>query len=92
MTIEDRFWEFHQANPRVYTLFDRFARQVLGRGHKRFSSDAILHRIRWETRVETVGDAFKINDHFSAHYARLWMAENPDHADLFATRALREAA
>jgi hypothetical protein len=92
MKIEDRFWEFHEANPKVYELFDRFTKQVIRRGHKNFSSDAILHRIRWETNVATNGDKFKINDHFSAYYARLWLENNPDHDGFFRTRELREAA
>lgn len=92
MSIEDRFWAFHEANPRVYELFDRFTRQVIQRGHTRFSADAILHRIRWETSVVTRGDQFKINDHYSAYYSRLWMNDNPEHDGIFATRELREAA
>ncbi|WP_316201030.1 MULTISPECIES: hypothetical protein [unclassified Bradyrhizobium] len=92
MSIEERFWAFHESNPKVYQLFDRFTKQVISRGHTRFSSDAILHRIRWETNVETHGDKFKINDHYSAYYARMWMDLNPDHDGFFATRELREAA
>jgi hypothetical protein len=92
LSIEDRFWAFHQANPKVYQLFDRFTQQVIERGHKRFSADAVLHRIRWETSVVTRGDQFKINDHYSAYYSRMWMNDNPAYDDIFATRELREAA
>jgi hypothetical protein len=90
-SIEDRFNDFHATNPEVYRLFDRFTREVIKQGHPRFSADAILHRIRWETTVVTRGDQFKINDHFSAYYARTWMAANPKHDGFFATRTLREA-
>lgn len=85
-----RFLEFHQANPHVYRLFCRFADELLARGFRRYSSDAILHRIRWHMHVETTGaDGFALNDHFTAHYARLWLADHPGHGGFFEIRRER---
>ncbi len=80
------FFRFHRENPHVYELFDRFTRQVIARGRTRYSSDAIFHRVRWETSIVTTGDVFKINDHHTAYYSRLWMRLNPEHKGLFRTR------
>lgn len=89
---EAEFWRFHAENPMIYWLFDRFAHQVIARNRTRFSSDAILHRIRWETNIETTGaEPFKINDHCSAYYARLWMRNNPTKPMIFSTRGLTAA-
>jgi len=90
--IEQRFQQFHADNPQVYELFDRFTREVIRRGYKRFSSDAILHRIRWETSVVTTDRQFKINDHYTAYYARLWMQNNPQYDGFFSLRSIKEAA
>jgi hypothetical protein len=89
-TIAARFAEFDAANPRVYTLFVRFAREVR-RARPRYSADAILHRIRWEIALTTVSDdGFKINNVYSSRYARKLMKEFPDEfGGFFQLRKLR---
>jgi hypothetical protein len=87
--IEARFWTFHAENPVIYRLFDRFTQQAIARGHAHLSADMVLHRIRWETSVETSEGGYKINDHFTAYYGRLWMRNNPKHEGFFRTRELR---
>lgn len=90
--LERAFEEFHAANPRVFELFEKFAFEVIGAGHRHYSADAILHRIRWHVAVETKsGDGFKINDHHSAYYARLFEARHPERSGFFRTRRVREA-
>ena len=42
---------FHQRHPRVSILFVRFAKEIIGRGYKNYSVNAIFERIRWETDV-----------------------------------------
>jgi hypothetical protein len=90
--IEAAFWQFHSENPRVYELFNSFTRQAINRGHKSMSADMILHRIRWETSVETTEDEPRINNNYSAYYGRLWSRNNPDFASLFRTRRLLAGA
>jgi hypothetical protein len=85
---EAEFWKHHDVNPRMYELFNQFAGQAVVR-RPRYSSDAILHRIRWFTDIESTGEPFKVNDHYSAYYARLWMRDHPEHAGFFETRATR---
>ena len=85
--LEAEFREFHTANPHVYDLFDRFTQQVLARGFDRYSSDAILHRVRWHTTIETSdAEGFKINNNWAAFYSRLWMEFNPQYDGFFETR------
>jgi len=89
-SIAARFAKFHEANPHVYQLFAKFAAEVRSRGHKRYSADAILHRIRWHCNVETESrDGFKISDHYSAYYSRLLAATDPTFKDFFETRRIR---
>lgn len=91
--IEREFAEFDAANPEVWKLFVRFAFEVMQRGKRRYSADAILHRIRWFEEIETVGGrGFKVNDDFTAHYARKFIRTFPEHGDFFETRRRREVA
>jgi len=88
-SIEERFQRFHEENPVIYRLFCRFVDELVHAGRKRFSADAVLHRIRWETAIQTTDEKFKINDHYSSRYARLWLDENPGHGSFFELRKLR---
>ena len=81
------FERFHAENPQVYRLFERFTFDAIYAGRTRFSSDAVLHRIRWYTNIETKDEAgFKINDHWTAFYARLFMRNYPQHKGFFSLR------
>lgn len=89
-SIRDRFERFHRANPAVYQAFKRFAWDVKRVGRTRWSADAIVQRIRWLYSVETDEPDFKINDHYSAYYARLLMEEDPENfAGFFELRKTR---
>ena len=50
------------------------------------SADRILHVIRWDTDLRGEGDTFKVNDHCSALFARLYVLERPQYADKFRNR------
>ena len=76
----------------VAQLFERLALEVANTGRKRFSSDAILHRIRWYHQVERGNASFKINDHFSAPLARWFIARHPKHQGFFELRQTRQEA
>lgn len=91
LTIELAFRKFDAENPEVYNLFCQFTRQVIARGFQHYSSDAILHRVRWHTDIETRGDTYKINNNYSSRYARKFANDYPNNADLFRMRELRTA-
>jgi len=78
---------FHRANPRVYELFEYYTFQTIQAGHKRYSADAVVHRIRWHVNIETRPvDEFKINNNFVSYYARLFMRKNRQYSGFFETR------
>lgn len=84
--IEAAARRFVKLNPEVWDLFLKFTFQLLARGRKHYSSDAVLHRIRWYTDVETSGDEFKVNNNFSAVFARWFHDAYPEHDGFFRTR------
>ena len=91
MTLFNSFIRFHDDNPGVYELFQRFAFEAYGRGHRRMSADLILPRVRWETDVVTRDNSFKLNNNWTAYYARLFMWEFPRMEGFFNIRAARSA-
>lgn len=85
--IGRQFREFCAANPEVYELFKQFTFQAIQRGRARYSADAVFHRIRWHVDIETrSADDFKLNDHYTACYARKFMRDFPEHDGFFETR------
>ena len=86
MTHEERFGLFHKNNPRVYELFKQFTFEVINKGFRKWSADAVMHRVRWEASVITDDPQFKINNNYVAFYARLFMAEYPQYQGFFETR------
>ena len=82
-----REWlKFHIANPHVYKLFTRFAQKATSSGRKRYSARTIWHVMRWHADFETTDTAYKLNDHHTPFYARLWMEEHPQYPGFFETR------
>ncbi len=81
--ILERFWVYHGANPHIFDLYLKFARQVRQAGFKRYGTKAITERIRWYVDVETKGDTFKINDNYHSCYARLLIVSYPEEFENF---------
>lgn len=70
----------------VLGLFEELTFSAIRAGRKRYSSDAILHRIRWHYQIERGDDQFKCNDHWTAKLSRWFMEKHPEHAGFFETR------
>jgi len=83
------WWEWHKANPDVWTLFERFSLEAIQRGRNKISHWLIINRIRWETAIVTTGKDFKISNDYIAFYARLWIAKYPQHKDLFTIKKMK---
>lgn len=95
--LENRFLEFHRQNPHVYILFERFAKQT-AKVSDHYSSKAVWERMRWHIQFETnevlinpdTGNPIKLNNNFTAYYAREFMRQNPQHEGFFKTREVKK--
>ncbi len=90
-TIEQRFIEFHKANPAVYQTLVRLAREAKNVGKTRIGMKALFERARWDMWLQTRGDEFKLNNTYASRFARLIEANEPDLTGLFERRRLRAA-
>lgn len=90
MTIAERFTAFHEANPHVAALLAEMALALKAQGRTRYGIKALIEALRFQYNVQTTGDEeFKLNNDFTAHYARLLMREYPALAGFFETREIR---
>ena len=72
--------------PEVVRLFEQLTFEIMNRGFTRYSSDAILHRIRWHFHIERGERDFKCNNNWTSKMARWFIAKHPEHASFFETR------
>lgn len=86
---KENFEKFDAEHPELYQAFKKIAlRAALARS--RYSARGIFHIIRWESLVST-GTDYKIDDGWSPHYARKFMAEYPEHGEFFETRTRKHS-
>ncbi|OBK22532.1 hypothetical protein [Mycobacterium asiaticum] len=87
-SIARRFEEFHEANPKVYVVLVRLAREWVARtGRTKLGIKTLYERARWEIALATSDPDFKLNNNYTAYYARLIMHREPDLADMFDLRS-----
>ena len=74
-------------------MFERFAKQLIEQfGYKRIGAKMIIERVRWECAINSKDkQGYKINNDYTAHYARLFIQNNPQYRDCFETRKLKSA-
>jgi len=87
-TMAERFEQFHSNNPIVYRTLVRLVREWVNRtGRRKLGIKTLYERARWEIALETGDPECRLNNNFTAFYARLIMANNPDLDGIFDLRA-----
>lgn len=91
--IERDFWAFHIANPRVYTELREHALELRRKGRTHYGIKALFEVVRFHRALQTTDKCkeWKINNNYSALYARLLMDNEPELRDFFRTRIRRAA-
>jgi hypothetical protein len=86
--MDARFERFHRDNPHIYRSLVSLARRARAAGRRRIGIRMLWERMRWDLEVEAIRTegAPKLNDHFTARYARLMQSQEPDLVGLFETR------
>jgi hypothetical protein len=81
-----KFCSYHAHNPNVYQAFKAKTLATIRKGFLHYGAKGIFELIRWETGISAAGDCFKINNSYTAFYARLFEEEFPEHKDFFRNR------
>jgi hypothetical protein len=79
---------YHFANPDLYELFERFAREAK-KTHAKIGARLLFERIRWYEQVEKGTHQYHVCNDFAAYYARLLMLDKSEFKFLFNTKALK---
>ena len=82
---QDVFARFHEANPHVYEALKYVALWAVRNGRK-LGMKAIYERVRWEYNLQTADEPYRLNNNYTAHYARLLMEQEPELAGYFEIR------
>ena len=85
-TIQERFRAFHAANPHVYENLRIMALELKRGGHKMWGMKALFEVLRFTAAIQTEGDVFRLNNNYTALYARLLMENEPELRGFFELR------
>jgi hypothetical protein len=93
MKIRSRFEEFHAKNPSIYAMLRELALKLTEAGYRRWSLRMLWGTLRYQLaiRANDPESDWGLNDHYTPHYARLLMQDEPALKDFFETRTLRAA-
>jgi hypothetical protein len=85
--LERQFEAFHRLNPHVYEAIVEIALDLKkGRGFWKGGMKMIFERLRWLYAIQTRGEEYKLNNNYTAFYARVVMATVPELDGFFETR------
>jgi hypothetical protein len=90
-TLQARFEAFHAENPWVLERLEHLTGEWLRTGHDRLGIGMLFEVLRWQHRLDTRGDKFKLNNSLRSRYARALIDRHPEWVDVIETRELRAA-
>lgn len=84
------FDQYDTENPEIWELFKRTSLEAIKKGFKNYSSKSIFEIIRWHRAGDIKEDSFKINNNYTADYARRFNNKFPQYKGFFRTRKIKE--
>ena len=87
-SIEARFAAFHAANPHVYAALRRLALAEVAQGARVVRTKHLFEQLRAAGCATASADAYKLNNIFTSHYARL-LDQEPELAGRIPMRAIK---
>lgn len=85
-TIESRFADFDRAHPEVWRAFVELAFAAVNAGAARAGAKDLVEDIRKQLGRDISGPGPRINNDYTALYARKWAQHYPEHRGLFRYR------
>ena len=83
--LTEAFEKFDAENPRVWYAFRAVTLRMINSGFEHYGAKAIWEYIRFNFAMETKGE-FKLNNNYTAFYARKFEREFPEHKGFFELR------
>jgi hypothetical protein len=93
VAIKEDFETFHENHPEVYSHLVSLARQWKSATRNTIGIKTLYERLRWEYGIQGKDQyGFKLNNNYTAYYARLIMENNPELAGMFELRKVKQDA
>jgi hypothetical protein len=87
VSLGEKFELFHRENPHVYRTLVRLAREWVNQtGQRKIGIKSLYEVTRWRIALDTNDPDFKLNNSYTAYFARLIMSREPDLAGVFELR------
>lgn len=80
------FEQYDKENPQIWEAFEKLTIDRIYKGFKNYSSKSIFEAVRWHTATPGGNDEFKINNNYTAGYARKFMKVYPEYEGFFRIR------
>lgn len=87
----DKFLQVHDDHPEVWKAFERVTLSTIARG-KKAGAKTIAEWVRYEVEILAGGSDYKINNNYTAYYARIFALKYPQHRDFFEFREVKGIA
>ena len=93
-TIDERFAQFHAANPWIYRRLERLTADKLASGRKRLRINYLIEIVRddFEGAHEDSAERWAVNHDYRALYSRLLMSRHPEWDGVFQVRERKSLA
>ena len=79
---------YDKENPSVWVKFREKSFETIRKGFSHYSAKGIFEVLRWHEAGEEKDDGFKVNNNYTAYYARKFMDKFPQHEGFFRTKSL----
>ena len=93
LTDWEKFKVIHRNRPHIYRKFKEVSSTLMERGYSHYSAYGVMHIVRfqvWEKGVTMKPEEdYKISDHMTPFYTRLFLRDYPEHETFFATKPIR---
>jgi hypothetical protein len=86
--MRETFEQYQERNPRIYKEFVHYAFELINAGETKIGSKSIFEQIRWQSKIKKDGE-FKVNNNYTADYARKFEQDHPHLAGIFEKRVCK---
>jgi len=86
---KQNFEQYDTHHPEIWKQFRDITFRLIFRNVKHYGAKAIFEIIRYHRTIEYGDTDYKVNNNYTAYYARKFMRKFPGHQNFFETREVK---
>ena len=87
--MRETFEQYQEINPKIYKEFVHYTNEMIQAGQIKVGAKSVFERIRWESKIKRM-DQYKVNNNFTADYARKFEQDYPHFSGIFEKRLCKK--